>query len=222
MLSTCRPLRGFWFSIAMTCGTFFGGAWHVAAYGGIVVAFNPLGVNQDFQIQVGDTIDIPVYLVQSAPTTTLTDVGMVSSGITVSYSTATTGPSIPQSASLAAHWDDSGPLGLNRVEVDVISQTIVLEGAVVDLFSPVKSLAIQLGTLTFQSGDEGNVTNLSLSLTNANTPLINLLGDIPSLSELVPDEFRSGTITTVPIPEPSSMALVALGAFLAVRSRSRQ
>lgn len=190
----------------------------------LIFAFNTAGTNEltPRTVNAGGTIDIPIYLIQTGAEDRLNTIGMFSMGVTMGY-TQQSGPAgvaTPSNGSLAAHWTD---IGSNFIQVNLLGQTVVMEGLVNNPLSPVTatSNAILLGTMTFDAGTVDNVTSLSLSLAG-NSLLINQFVDP---LETFPDEvdliFRTASIQTiVAVPEPSSLLLVGtLGVMLGFRRR---
>lgn len=79
---------------------------------------------------------------------------------------------------------------------------------------------VELATLIFDAGDNGSITTLQsglTELTTGNPPLFFEDGGQPDI-----DEFRSGQIFVNAVPEPSSVAFIALlaGAGLIKRRRN--
>lgn len=177
-----------------------------------VFAFNTSGTNQDFLVGAGAIVNVPIYLVKTDGENRLSSIGLFSSGASVSYSFGSGAPqsATVNSATLAAHWNDP----VSNL-IDYQTNRVVLEGLVDDYAFPAlaTSNAVLLGTVQFQAGEFGNVTNLQLSL-NSVTPLANTL---VNLAEVTPISFRLGTITAV--PEPSSLYLIALASLLRVYGR---
>jgi hypothetical protein len=126
--------------------------------------------------------------------------------VAVDYDSGAIGNSFASEATFAGHWT-----GLTNWK-DIRADQVILEGLVENANYPVydTSNAILLGTIQFQAGTLGNVTNLDLSLNNV-TPFANLLAEYDEWGfpiEVSPISFRSGTISAV--PEPSSLVLIAL------------
>lgn len=177
-----------------------------------VFAFNTSGTNQDFLVGAGSIVNVPVYLVQTDGENRLASIGLFSAGASVTYSYGSGAPisATVSSATLATHWNDP----VSNL-IDYQTNRVVLEGLVDDYAFPAlaTSNAVLLGTVQFQAGELGNVTNLQLSLAGV-TPLANSL---VNLVEVTPITFRLGTITAV--PEPNSLCLIALASLLGVFSR---
>lgn len=180
-----------------------------------VFAFNTSGTNQDFLVGAGAIVNVPVYLVQTDGENRLSSIGLFSSGASVSYSYGSGAPqsATVNSATLAAHWNDP----VSNL-IDYQTNRVVMEGLVDDYAFPAlaTSNAVLLGTVHFQAGELGNVTNLQLSLAGV-TPLANSL---VNLVEVTPITFRIGTIAAV--PEPNSLCLIAAVGTLGLFRRSRR
>ena len=183
-----------------------------------VFAFNTSGTNQDFLVGAGSIVNVPVYLVQTDGENRLSSIGLFSAGASVTYSYGSGAPTSASfnSATLAAHWND---LPYNLVAHQ--SNRVVLEGIIQGAATPEELLpvyassnSILLGTIEFQAGELGNVTNLQLSLAGV-TPAWNNLAALNSA--VTPITFRLGTIAAV--PEPNSLCLIALASLMGVFSR---
>ncbi len=179
---------------------------------GFVYSFNTSGTDQDFLVGAGAMVQVPVYLVQTDGETRLSSIGLFSAGASVDYVYSSGAPisATVNSANLATHWND--PF------LSLVSNQpgrVILEGGVDDIALPALSVAnaILLGTIQFQAGELGNVTNLQLSL-NGVTPFAN---NLVNAAEVTPITFRMGTISAV--PEPTSLCLIAVASVLVILRR---
>lgn len=190
-----------------------------SAEANVIISFTPDGSLGTFQVTVGDMIGVPIYLTGDSRLSTQ---GLYSAGATVNYGyesgvgDISTGNASIVQAELAAHW--TGPVFV-EIDNDPGQQYAVLEG-VVDgpEISPVMPAAstsyILLGTVLFQSGLEGNITQLSLSNIR-NLDFVNLLyntelGD-PLDGQIT---YVGGNVLTITAtPEPTSLlaGVVACG-----------
>ena len=189
------------------------------------MSFTPDGTFGAFTVVVGDTIDAPIYLTQNSGEVGLNSNGLFSSGVTLNYTAIN---ALITQAVLEPHWTDAD---LNSAAFDNAPgfRSAILEGFVsgppVVPVKPVSGINfVRLGQVRFTSGLDGDVTNLSLSLTNANTSFINLLHDNIAGIEVTPITFINGSITAV--PEPTSLVggliLGAVGLISLRRNRWRK
>ncbi len=174
---------------------------------GFFFAFNTSGTNQDFFAAPGSLVAVPVYLVQTDGEDRLSSIGLYSAGVsvTLSHGSGPLGDAIGDSAILGTHWD---PIPFSKLEV--LPNRVVIEGIVPDFVpAPVGSNAVHLGTIQFQAGVLGNVTNLAMSFDRV-TPFANTLMDT---TEVTPITLRSGSITAV--PEPTSFCMLSASILVA-------
>lgn len=194
----------------------------------VIISFSNTGSFETFNVQVGGSVDIPIYL---SGDSRLATQGLFSAGSTVNYAydsgagDVNLGNATIASVLLDPQWNSS--VNFTDVNNSAGNQYAILEGLVdgppVIPVTPAPGTDyIRLGSVTFQSGVTGNVTALSLS-TNLNLQFINLLynntGGDPLDGQITFVGAKLSTITAV--PEPSSMLMVAISAALIPLCRRR-
>ena len=182
-----------------------------SAKANVIISFTPDGSLATFQVTVGDMIGVPIYL---SGDSRLSTQGLFSAGATVVYSyesgagDSTTGNASIAGAELAPHWSGSNYVEISNAPLD---QYAFIEGVLnVPVTSPVipavDTSFVLLGTVLFQSGVEGNVTQLSLS-NDLNSAFVNLLYNT-ELGDPLDGQisFIGGKVLTITAtPEPTSL-----------------
>lgn len=215
------------------CSLYLSLAWlclSASAKANVIISFTPDGSLGTFQVTVGDMIGVPIYL---SGDSRLSTQGLYSAGATVQYGyesgvgDSTTGNASIVGAELAPHWTNTG---LNYVEISnaPADQFAIIEGVVngpeISPTTPAANTSyILLGTVLFQSGLEGNVTQLSLS-NDRNLAFINLLYDtnigVPLDGQI---SYVGGKILTVTAtPEPTSLIAGVVAAGFGLRALKRR
>lgn len=198
----------------------------------VIISFNETGATTAFTVLQGESISVPVFMTADVGEVRLSTQGLYSAGTTVRYfygsgtGDADSGNASISSVALDPKWTD---LGSNYTEIDNSqgNQYAILEGVVdgppiVPVVPTIGTNYIKIGTVTFQSGVDGNVTELSLS-TDLNVAFINLLYN-PTTGDPLDGHinFAGATLATITaVPEPSSLICLGLAfsSFLGVRFR---
>ncbi len=198
----------------------------------VIISFNETGATTAFTVLQGQEITVPVFMTADVGEVRLSTQGLYSAGATVRYfygsgtGDADSGNASISSVSLDPKWTD---LGSNYTEIDNSqgNQYAILEGVVdgppiVPVVPAVGTNYIKIGAVTFQSGVDGNVTELSLS-TDLNVAFINLLYN-PTTGDPLDGHisFAGATLATITaVPEPNSLLSLglALSSLVGVRLR---
>ena len=220
-------------------------AWPTPATADLVLAFTPNATPITFTVTVGQTVNVPVYIVErnQAPLTSLLSTeGLLSAGVRLNYNTTAGSATVTASGANinpGFNTNTSGfPIVNNAAGFSAVSAGTTNPAGVQTSGSPP---AILVGTFTFQGNQVGNVTTVTTAKPQAlpfpefvsNTtftvletqPFANLFFAAGNTSNLV---SYSTTITTVAaVPEPATIALLGLigvGSIVAVRRwrRGRQ
>ena len=175
--------------------------------GEFILHFSPDGTVSNYNVTVGATVDIPIYLVETT-TSQLSSRGMEFIGVRLQFSSGLGDATFVQAF--------INPLFSESVEVlsdagfASVSGTIPT-GDPIPMDSP-----LLLGTFRFQGNALNNVTTLSLADPNrfGDFTFDNVLAESGPLSSLgIDDQINfSQTITITAVPEPSSLLF---GAFAA-------
>jgi hypothetical protein len=185
---------------------------------------DPAGVQQsNFVIgSVGQTVDVNVWLKQSAPDSLLTDEGLFSAGVRLTYGS----PGIAEVLSLYditpnPAFDD--PSALLR---DVGSTYSTLDMAVLDPFSPIFPQSstpdrIWLGTFKFTGLSAGTVDITAMD----NPGVDNTLTGLGTVLDATP--IANGQASINAVPEPSSLVLftglvLVAGPYILLRRRRQR
>lgn len=188
----------------------------------LILSFTASGDAGVFDVEVGSSVSIPVYIVQTQGETRLSTLGLFSAGATInySYSSGAEALSTPESVSLASHWTDTLA---NFTKIDLETKQVTLEGLVQGV-TAVKPVAggnsILIGEISVTAGALGNVTQLTTSLDN-NLPGINLLLTPPAGVVIAPSFSNARVNTIAAVPEPSSGLLLVWSASLFALRRRR-
>ena len=173
-----------------------------------------------FQVVTGEqSIDIPVYLVQTNLEDRLNIVGLFAAGASVQIQPGGGNATyLPGSAQVSAHWA-AAPIA------EFQTNSVLLQGLMEDTPLFATNNAIQIGSFRVVGGDAGTTTALTISLQGLVSDPI-LLDDFTAIMEGADDPnritFANATIQNITaVPEPSSIALclVALGLFLPCRRK---
>jgi hypothetical protein len=181
-----------------------------------------------YQIPAGGSVDVPIYLAEtvSAPDTSLlvSESGLANAGFLVQR----TGTSLSDPVAIASLADE--PVQFN----DPGGPTITVSGEAAslfemrDIFSPTGAMAdetypgsgvrrILLGTATVGPGGTiGEVTTFQVTRASMDTT------NTWSSFTLLDDQINSTSFTVAVTPEPSTLALLGLGALAFARRRKRQ
>lgn len=171
-----------------------------------------------YQVGVGDTVDVPVYLQQTAGGTQITDTnGLGIAGIRLLFDV----PPVPSDPAVVASTSDI--TGNSQFDLAIPSLT---PGQYTDL--ALASLLgvnvdstgrLYLGTFRFTAGSvPGQVTNLTVEAVPGGSSFSTVNGDLLSPTS------TSTTITVSSVPEPSSAVMLGSGlsALLLLASRRRR
>jgi hypothetical protein len=169
------------------------------------------GVEQNHFVigSIGRMIDVNVYLRQSDPDALLTEEGLYSAGVRLTYGS----PGIAEVLSVdntAPNLAFDDPIALLK---EVGSNYIALDMAVSDIFSPVFPQSstpdrIWLGTFTFTGLSLGSV-----QITAMDNP--DMDNTLTGLSTVLDSRIGSAQATISTVPEPSGLILLAGVALLA-------
>ncbi|WP_286764952.1 MULTISPECIES: hypothetical protein [Rhodopirellula] len=174
-----------------------------------------------YSVAPGGTVDISVSLIQTSPTTVLTDEGLIAGGVRVFFDDPTpadpaTVQSIPD-ITINPAFDDS----LLGADVDVDANVSAgFEDSVDDILSPIIGNEIFLGTFAFTAGNSPLETT-QLRATDFSAGGNNIAGDFTVLDAFIADGFASITTTATAVPEPSS-AIICLLVAAARLTRKRR
>ena len=165
------------------------------AHGELTLAFDPMGDVVDFTVNVGETVDVPVYLVQTGSPIVNGDLlndGIISMGLQLSYDSTADISVVVDATPDAAFFEFQETL------IDNVQGNAAMVGAVGFTEPAVTGSSVLLGTFTFQGITRGNVTLVSVESTNIlNTPgPYYVSGSNPPLA-LDSDIFPSAVMTTI-------------------------
>ncbi len=125
------------------------------------LTFSPDGTPAEFCVSPGQTVEVPVFLVQTGTPTPGGDLnvdGIVSMGVQLEFNSdegSTTVVSVNQESSFVE---------LLLVEIENTDGQAAFAGAIGFTESPLTGSSILLGTFTFQPGDMGNATLVTATL----------------------------------------------------------
>ena len=182
---------------------------------GIVLAVSPDGLKQKFDVAVGDTFSIDLYVIESG-TTDLTNFGLLGFGSRVLYDPA-------MIAATSGQVDSNFPFtgGGSNPDFSTAGQIDVFGGAA----APPKSSVIHLARLNFSALSSGSTTirfgdldptfgDFSLDDVAVTSLDTTLFGNDLSLT-------FTFTANITAVPEPSALCLLAAGIPLVLRARKR-
>ena len=200
------------------------------ARGELIFEFTP----SNAVINVGDIVTVAVELVQTGPTTLLTDEGLDSLGVVLTW---TGGPGTPSFVGAAGDILPNSAFDF-EIERDVVGNSARLSVAVLfnsTVFPAIGSDRIPLGQFIFQAGAAGSLTTIVASDPNPDPTFDDLVSGAGTvLDSLVfnrPVSERSFTITVNPangdagISEPGTLALsltIVIGGAAMIAQRTAQ
>lgn len=215
-------------------------AWITVIFGSLprasadlILSFTPDGTPITFSVTVGNTVNVPVYIIQrnQAPLTTiLSSEGLLSAGVRLNYNTVAGSATVITNGAVlnpAFNTPTSGyPIVNNAAGFSAVSGATSNIAGVGTSGSPP---AILVGTFTFQGNQIGNVTTISTakpqalafpefvsnsSFTVLETQLYgNLFFSGGNTNNLI---AYSTTITTVAVPEPTTYFLMGLAGLITI------
>lgn len=190
--------------------------------GGFVLSMSQDGSNPTFQVRTGEqSINIPVYLIQTQGENRLSSTGLFAGGATITFQTGGGKATyVNGSGQYSSHWVDTVASSATFLSPDLRIQGLVTT-------TPVRAAAgtnfIQIGSFRVTGGDPGSITTLSLSLQGlVGDPI--LLDDLTAILPNAPSPSNRvifGTTTISAVPEPSSILLIGstIGCVWALRRR---
>lgn len=199
------------------------------AHADLMISFTEDGTPGVFHVEVGKTVDVPVYIFQMGEEVVLTDEGLKTAAVQVRFNETGTNSSIlSQSDLLLPNYWDPG-LSFTLLGSDVQGNYAELAGAISIGGTPVKGVAILIGTMTFTGRSFGDVTEIRSGHTEfifpSNEPTI-ISGGNRQLDNLVFANTTTAQIITA-VPEPSTFLLSAVSCAIiafgfVVRHRQRR
>ncbi len=191
-----------------------------AAKADLILEFaNSAGIVQsDFEAEVGHTVDISVYLVETSPSTILFDEGLFSAGFRLNYSTGG-GSSVATIAS--ASGVTSNPAFDLTKNVDIAS---VPNAVGVDLATNSLDFGLGLSRIKLASFQFAGVGAGSLSLTLSDLGGENSITQLGTVLDGGIDFTPTANLKVTAVPEPNSLVLLIVGStlcFLRKRRTSR-
>lgn len=159
-----------------------------------------------FDATVTPTIDIRVYLVQTGGDTGLSDTGLVSSGVKLSYSGTVAAVADTGNVFGNAAFDDTPNKTVTATEA-ALRQATDLNPAVKAATSGADANRVLIGTFRFTGLAVGS--DLALTLDPNAAPVgNNVLDDGTVLDSLIAND--TAVITVTAVPEPGTLALAGL------------
>jgi len=211
----------------------------------IILGFTPDGTPTNFNVQVGQTIQVPLYLIErnQAPLSVniLSNNGLVGAGVRVDYLNSIAGGGSGTAAQIdPAGWFSPGGYPIVNNNAGGLTGNLDVYGTTFGAAAPAVGSppAVRFGTLTFTGNTIGNVMTLSTTNTQPSTVAHFTAGDLAgTILEHQPygNIFWAGgnpanaplhytsTITTTPVPEPATILGVcaAAGGLYAWRRKRR-
>ena len=169
-----------------------------SARAGAVLSFTPDGSPANFQLQLGETLEIPIYLIQTlTPPTNPPDITtdpLISFGVRIDLSTAVGSATITGISISNPYIDLTNSSRFGASFAEILGE---------DLSSSSTGTAIELGSITVAGNSVGSVTEVSLS-----DPALGL-EDFATLSfggfdsQVFGSASPITTISVSAVPEPS-------------------
>lgn len=190
---------------------------------GFVLATTTDGSEGVFQVVAAEqSVDIPIYLVQTNGEDRLNQVGLFAAGATVQIESGP-GKATFGSAQVSSHWEDTFT---SNTRFHLASNSVRLQGLMENNALFATGNAIQIGSFRVIGGDAGTTTALTISLQGLVADA-NLLFDFTSIEQNATDPsnqltFAGASIQTITVvPEPSSIGLCLVGLGLLQLGRRR-
>jgi len=212
----------------------------------IILGFTPDGSVTNFNVQVGQTVQVPLYLIErnQAPSSggILASSGLVGAGVRVDYSnTLPAGAAGPSAGIAPPGWFSPSGYPIVTNNAGGLTGHLDIYGSTFGAPAPAVGTppAVRYGTLTFTGNTIGNVMTLSTSNTQPSNVAHFTAGDVAStVLEHQPygNIFWAGgnpnnaalhytsTITVTPVPEPATILGVcaAVGGLYAWRQKRKK
>jgi hypothetical protein len=217
------------------------------ARGDIILGFTPDGSVTNFNVPVGQTVQVPLYLIErnQAPLSgnILANFGLVGAGVRVDYGNTLPGGASGTSAGIdPPGWFSPGGYPIVNNNPNGLMGNLDVYGTTFGAAAPAVGSppAVRFGTLTFTGNTIGNVTTLMTTNTQPSTVAHFTAGDLagtilehqsygnifwaggnPANAPL----HYSSTITVTPVPEPTTILGVcaaAGGLYAWRRKRSKK